>query len=342
MADRAQVHSDHDLEAVAAFVDDPTGVPETVRIQVANCPDCTALAADLRSLAEANASLAVPARVRDFRLTPDDAVRLATMAPEPGAYPSRLGFDMTTPAPDHATHDPMLVAAHLDGTLPARDATRVSDWLDACSACATLRADFAALAVATHELPTPPRRRDFRLTESDAQRARARGWRRALAVLASPRGSFTRPLAIGLTTMGLAGLVFANIPSATLFGSAAGAAPSGAQSVAAPPQAERSLIESSAPVVQGAAGAEDGLASAEPPDIASEYDPEASAADLDAALGGNTPSGRDSAKGSELYQAAGDEAVAGVSALVVVSALLLLTGLALAFLRWGARRLGNG
>ena len=329
MADHPSSHGDHDPEGLAPFVDDPADATDAVRAQVADCPECAVLVADLRLLAEATAALAVLVRPRDFRLSPDDAARLTQTASEPGAVSGRLGFDMTTPAPDHATHDPMLIAAHLGGTLAARDTVRVHDWLTGCTACATLRADLAALAVATRTLSTPPRPRDFSLTTADAERARPRGWRRALAAFASPRGTFTRPLAVGLTTLGLAGLVIANIPATSLFGGVTGAARS---------QAEMSM-DFAAPAARAPVA---GAAASSEADTAGELAPEATYGDRSVIANGGAPSGRDSAKGSALDESLGGDLAAGPSFLVLASTALLLTGLALALLRWGARRLGDG
>jgi len=363
VADGPFQHARHDLDALAAFVDDEAGSVAAVRTQVADCAECASVLADLRLLAGATAqlgSLAVPARPRDFRLSPEDAARLVPPASEPLAVAGRLGFDMTAPAPDHATHDPLLIAAQQDSTLDARDTERVEGWLAGCGACAMLRADFETLAAATRLLPTPPRPRDFHLTESDAQRARGRGWgwRRALAVFDSPHTSFTRPLAVGLTTMGLAGLLIANIPSVALFGSSAGAAPSQAEmstDIAAPaPLAPAAGATGTAGAAASpAAGAEgspatiQGTAASPGADITSEYLPEASAASRDAfanngASSSSGSTGSDSAKGSAPSESLGSEPVDGPSFQVLASAALLLTGLALTFLRWWARRFSDG
>lgn len=237
-------------------------------------------------------------------------------------------MDMTTPAPDHATHDPLLIAAHLDGTLDARERTRVHDWLAGCSACSTLRADLATLAAATHDLPMPRRPRDFTLTEADAQRAASRGWRRMLGAVASPRDRFTRPLAIGLTTMGLAGLLIANVPSSGIF--------SAASSAGAAPQSEMTDIQAGgsqelAPEVGPLAGS-----SSLPGDTA------AQPTDREVAGNDGGEAGRGSAKASMLEQFTAPGADGGPSLLILASALMLVTGLALVLLRWGARRLGDG
>jgi hypothetical protein len=61
-------------------------------------------------------------------------------------------------------------------------------------------------------LPVPARTRDFTLTTSDAARLRGSRWRRLIAAIGSSRDVFSRPLAIGLTTLGVAGLLVASVP----------------------------------------------------------------------------------------------------------------------------------
>src|SRR5439155_11204157 len=73
---------------------------------------------------------------------------------------------------------------------------------------------------ATVEMPVPARTRDFRLTEEDARRLHPGGWRRLVGFLAGPRLAFTQPLAAGLTTIGLAGLLLFSLQG---FGSSAAA-----------------------------------------------------------------------------------------------------------------------
>jgi hypothetical protein len=237
--------------------------------------------------------------------------------------------DMT--APDHATHDPLLIAGDLDGTLDARERTRVHDWLAGCSACSTLRADLVTLAAATHYLPMPRRPRDFALTEADAQRAASRGWRRMFGAIASPRDRFTRPLAIGLTTMGLAGLLIANAPTMAIFGSAS--------SAGAAPQSEMTDIQAGgsperAPAVDPLAGAAStpgyGDTAAQPTDA------------REGAGNDGGEAGRGAAKDSVLDQFTAPGPNGGPSPLILLSTLLLVSGLVLVLLRWGARRLGDG
>jgi hypothetical protein len=71
-------HADHDPLAIAAYAaGDATG-PELddALALVAACTDCAALHHDLRAIASALPDLPVPARSRDFRLTPEQAASL--------------------------------------------------------------------------------------------------------------------------------------------------------------------------------------------------------------------------------------------------------------------------
>jgi len=78
--------------------------------------------------------------------------------------------------------------------------------VESCAGCAALRADLTAIRGALVSLPVPPRRRDFQLSPEDASRLRPTAWRRLLGWLAAP-GSTVRPLATGLATLGVVGLL---------------------------------------------------------------------------------------------------------------------------------------
>ena len=71
-------HDTHDLELVAAFAaGDAAGADlETATVLVSSCGDCAMLHHDLRAIAAALPELPVPARPRDFRLTPEQAASL--------------------------------------------------------------------------------------------------------------------------------------------------------------------------------------------------------------------------------------------------------------------------
>ncbi len=140
------------------------------------------------------------------------------------ADPRDAAAPSTHPALDHAAHDLLLVAeaADRDGRLPAS--------LAACAECQALHTDLVALAAAVPTAALPARPRDYALTEADAARLRPAGWRRWLAAIGTSRDAVTRPLAVGLTTIGLAGLLVATVPGALSSGaSTAGAAPSALQ-----------------------------------------------------------------------------------------------------------------
>ena len=124
-----------------------------------------------------------------------------------------------TPSADHAAHDLALVAEAADrgGRLPGAQA--------ACPDCLALHADLVLIAAALPDSAVPARPRDFTLTADDAARLRPAGWRRWFATLGTSRDAVSRPLAIGLTTLGLAGLLVATIPGALPGGSATSAGP---------------------------------------------------------------------------------------------------------------------
>lgn len=74
----SHVRADHDETLVARLAADDLAPPEldAARAQVADCPACAELLADLRSIALATAQLPAAHRTRDFRLTETDAARL--------------------------------------------------------------------------------------------------------------------------------------------------------------------------------------------------------------------------------------------------------------------------
>ena len=223
----ADEHATHDLDAVASLLDGDLLPADraTAARQVARCPACAALHQELLALSAATAALPTPARTRDFRLTTADAARLAAMPPEPVTSSARPVVDMRTTT-DHATHDLERLSAAVDGTLPAADRPSVDAQLAACAACAELHADLLALVAAHRALPTPGRPRDFQLTDADASRLQHGGLRGWLDRIGSPKDRLSRPLAVGLTTLGLVGVLVGTAPSVLpSIGSSAGAAP---------------------------------------------------------------------------------------------------------------------
>lgn len=229
----------------------------------------------------------------------------------------------------HATHDLLAVAEAADrgGRLPTD--------LAACPDCRALLADLVAIAAAVPTAALPTRPRAYILTATDAARLHRGGWRRWLGAIGSSRDAVTRPLALGFTTLGLAGLLFATIPG-TLSGDAASPA-SAPESVGAGPSAVGA--PSAAPVV----GAPDVVGS-----LQGTAGPEATKSDDGGVFtGGDLGEGRatDGQNGAELQGPDGlsiRDDVSGMSVLAVTAGTLLIVGLGLFALRWSVRRFGNG
>ena len=120
----------------------------------------------------------------------------------------------------HAGHDPMRVAEAVDR------GARLAPILDVCARCVGLYVDLTALTAALPMSAVPARPRSFTLTADDAHRLLPSGWRGWWSAVGSARDTLTRPLAIGITTIGLAGLLLTAAP--TLLLGLGGAASSGA------------------------------------------------------------------------------------------------------------------
>lgn len=278
-------------------------------------------------------------------------------------------------------HDESLIARLAADDLAAggADDRLARSWVADCPACAELLGDLRAIVAATSALPTPRRTRDFRLTDADAARLRPRGWRGVVAQFGSPGMAFTRPLAAGLATLGIAGLLLASLPSGLLgsassateralspignqagggsYGAAVTAAPAPAIQGAAPSPAGSALPAAPAPSAAASAAA----ASPNPAPAASEGGnggvPDSGGASIAPApsSGGTVGLTTDgSSKGAGTGQVASpapggasatDTGVSaseggGPSPLVALSLLLLASGLVLGGLRLAARRLG--
>ena len=138
--------------------------------------------------------------------------------------------------PDHAGHDRLLVAALAAGDLTGADRDHALELTRSCTSCAELHDDLVAIARATSVVAPPiARPRDFQLSPADAARLRPSGWRRALTGLAGARLVASRPLGVGLATLGLAGLLIGNVPIGS-FG-ASGPTPAASSGAAAQPAA---------------------------------------------------------------------------------------------------------
>jgi hypothetical protein len=163
--------------------------------------------------------------------------------------------DLAPVPPDHARHDRLLVAAEVDRAADrGGPLAKGRALLAACADCAGLHADLLALAAALPSAAAPRRTRDFTLTAADADRLRPRGLRRWLAQVGSPRDTLTRPLAIGFTTLGLAGLLVTTAPAVASLGSAGGAAAASPGPTDAEIRLEMSTAPSMAPGFQQQSG----------------------------------------------------------------------------------------
>ncbi|MEP6639309.1 MAG: hypothetical protein ABJC39_08155 [Chloroflexota bacterium] len=378
MADPMDGHAEHDPMLIASLLDrDRMPDIALAETRIATCASCAALHADLVALSRATAMLPTPPRPRGFTLTAADAERLIAAVPgEPGVRTPRLGGVMTDPnTTAHATHDRILVASLADHTLAPAERAATEALVATCTECAALHSDLLALRAATRAMPTPSRPRDFVLSSQDAGRLRSGGWRRFLANLGSSRDALSRPLAVGLTTLGLAGLLVGTVPSVlTGFGGSAASAPqilspvgapvpeaassgadtagSGPDSVVASPAAAAPAAAASAAPLPDAAGPVVGAAQssgAEPSggrygalDRSATPPPGSEAVTNGSSKGGNGGATGGSGEPDSLpgVLVIGDEG--GLSMLVVLSGAFLIAGLGLFAIRWTARRLTDG
>lgn len=120
------------------------------------------------------------------------------------------------PAAEAQDHAALIVALDA-GDLAGAELLAAEGLAASCTGCSALAADLAAIRGAMTALPVPSRRRDYRLTAEDAARLRPAGWRRVLEWLAAP-GSTVRPLATGLATLGVVGLLLTSGASGMLSG----------------------------------------------------------------------------------------------------------------------------
>jgi hypothetical protein len=255
----------------------------------------------------------------------------------------------SAPPADHPAHDPLLVAAAADrgGQLPAA--------LADCHDCRALHADLLALAAAVPHAALPARPRAYTLTPTDAARLRPAGWRRWLAAIGTSRDAVTRPLALGLTTLGIAGLLVATVPGALPFAGSASSAPASVPSpavdtaagAASTPAAELGPVSapSAAPVAEVPAMAPSAAPSSRTAaDLSTLASPAAtdddavfSGSDQEnpaASAAGGLPADAKASNEERLDAARGS----GLSPVALVAAALLVVGLGLFGLRWGARR----
>jgi hypothetical protein len=253
----------------------------------------------------------------------------------------------------HERHDRHLVAALAADDLDPNVRAEAERLVASCRDCAQLQADLRSIALATAALLPVRRSRDFRLSPADAARLRPSGWHRVAEALAGARFAFTRPLAVGLATMGVVGILATSVPLG-----------SGAAAPAAAP--DRGVTESQfgtppTAAAAGGAGASSGVgvttARTAGPEL-SPYAPlpTAKSGGPDTAFGSNTdaspfPSLPPQAvastalptvdQGRELGIAADDglaQSSSGSSVLLRASLVSLVLGIGLLAARWGAGR----
>jgi hypothetical protein len=241
---------------------------------------------------------------------------------------------------DHARHDLLAVAALADRDATGEEAVRARAQVDACAECAMLHAELVSLATATRQLPDIERPRDFRLRPEDAQRLRPNRFRRLFGSFGTARDGFSRPLAVGLTTLGLAGLMLGILPGTLSFGGAASGpadAPAAATTLEAGASAPAAggapeqAPEATNRLEQHFAGDQSALR----PMGIGELEADGPAGPV--AIAGEAQSG--TGDGQSLTSVADDST--GGSQLVVISGTLLIVGLGLFALRWTSRRFGG-
>jgi hypothetical protein len=249
-----------------------------------------------------------------------------------------------TPTVAHAAHDLTIVAALAAraSDLDERTAALAREQVASCASCADLLTDLLTLQATLPTTATPARPRDFRLSDGDAARLHRSGWRRVLGFFGSPRDGFSRPLAIGFTTLGLAGLLVATVPSMLLSGGAAGAAPNEVLSTVGNAAQQAAPAPAASAAASAAPSAAEGFASDRMSTAAAAASEEAAGAgepgDTGVFTGANPDEVTPDVAGDLGLLAIRDDA-SGLSVLFVVAGVLLIAGLGLFGLRWSARRL---
>jgi anti-sigma factor RsiW len=354
-------HATHDLELIVALLDrdEPEADHAAARSLIARCATCATVHRDLVAIGRAMAAAPTPTRPRDFTLTPAVAASLVKQAVgEPVPAAARLSHDMATARSRHETHDRLLIANLVDRAVDETERSRAEELLAACRECEQLYDDLVALSAATRAMSVPVRPRDFTLTETDAQRLRIRGWRRLLGAIGSSRDVFSRPLAVGLTTLGLAGLMVATVPSFFLASGATTSGPnlmSTEQAVgdtaagAPPPEAVQLAPEAPASAGTGSAAAAAPSSAASPPapealpQVTDDLGIERVGDDGQVFYGSETSPLPGEPDGRDLFAVnPANDGPLERSTTIVLAAALLVIGLVLFGLRWTARRLGDG
>jgi anti-sigma factor RsiW len=245
----------------------------------------------------------------------------------------------------------MAALASRDPDLSTADRASAEAALASCGACVDLFAELVAVSAAIPSAAIPARPRDFTLTAADAARLKRRGVRRWLAGIGSVRDGISFPLAMGLTTMGIAALLFATVPAALsgMGGAAAGAAPEVLSTVGAaipqpaPATEDARAAASAAPSAAAAAAPAASAAPTAESDNAYQLSPlepdmtgDVGVFSGDGGEGATGASQRQDATGMAQDASIRDDAT-GRSVLLVLGATLLIVGLGLFAIRWARR-----
>lgn len=350
-------HGTHDPELIVALLDRDVSEADQAAGEalITACRSCAELHGDLVAMARATIEMATPARPRAFTLGPAMAESLRGRSlGEPVASTARLTGDMHETRSRHTAHDRLLIANLIDRSIDEAERARAEELLAACRECEQLFDDLVALSAATRSMAVPARPRDFTLSAADAERLRVRGWRRLLSAIGSSRDAFSRPLALGLTTLGIAGLLFATIPSAfmasggaatlpavgdALDGASGGAANQemATQASEAPPAGHESVPEIAAAPSAAASAAAEALP-APTDDLGTDRQGEPD----NLFVGGDSSPLAGEPQRDEALRTLSSEPAMDRSTLILVAGLLLVAGVGLFLLRWTARRLGDG
>ena len=242
-----------------------------------------------------------------------------------------------TDTASHASHDLALIAALHDrddvAALRPAELDMARAQLDGCTECAALHHDLGQLMGGLRASMTPSRPRDFRLTPADATRLQPRGLRGFLRTIGSAKDGLSRPLAIGLTTLGLVGVLVGTVPGAMSLGGAT-SGPDQMASQEAPAPSAAAEAPAAGEAVPDARTL--GMSSDDPLDRmqADGY-----------VFNGSEGFAIDGDQQRETVQVTAEEASlrddpSGISAMVVIGGTMLILGLGLFALRWSARRLG--
>ena len=261
--------------------------------------------------------------------------------------PSEIQMHEQPNPSDHTQHDPLLVAAFADRGATGEEADLARAQIAACTECAALHAELVSLATATRQLPPIERPRDFRLRPVDAQRLRPNLIRRLFGSFGTPRDGFSRPLAAGLTTLGLAGLMLGILPGTLSLGGSTTGGSAAATSAPAEAPAAGAPAPQAAPAGSPAAGGAPEQAPSpgrlqahfEGGEVAADNSRPLAAGELEAETNGAPVMIAGEPDNAPLNSVADDST--GASQLIVISGTLLIIGLGLFALRWTSRRFGG-